>query len=43
MAPSFDNNIVKNILFDKNVCIFIQITLKFVLRGPIGNKPTLFL
>ena len=37
----FTENILKRIFMNKNLCILIQISLKFVPKGPIDNKATL--
>ena len=37
----FTDNMLKCILFQKNVWIWIKISLKFVPRGPINNIPAL--
>ena len=34
-------HIFKCILLDENCCILIKISLKFVPKGPIDNKPVL--
>ena len=41
MADIFADNIFKCIFVNENVGIFIKISLKSVLYGPINNKPTL--
>ena len=35
----FADNILKCIFFDENLRFFIQISLKFVSKGPIENIP----
>ena len=37
----FPDNIFKCIALNENVLIFIKISLKFVLEGPINNMPAL--
>ena len=37
----FADNISRHIFFDENVCILINISLKFVPKGPINNIPSL--
>ena len=39
MADNFPDDIVKPIFVNKNVRISIQMSLKFVPRGQIDNKP----
>ena len=39
--PPFADNIFKGIFFGENCCILLQISLMFVLKGPMGNKPAL--
>ena len=41
MAASMADDIFKCIFFNENVRIFIQISLKFVPKGPIDNKSAL--
>ena len=41
MAASLADNIFNHIFLNENVWISIKISLKFVLKGPIDNKPTL--
>ena len=38
----FADDIFKHIFLNENYDIFIQISLKFVPRGPINNIPALF-
>ena len=37
----FADDILKRILFNENVCIPIEISLKFVPKGPVNNIPAL--
>ena len=37
----FRDNIFERIFFNENVCISIEISLKFVAKGPINNIPSL--
>ena len=37
----FADDILKSILLNENVCIPIEISLKFVPKGPIDNIPAL--
>ena len=37
----FADEIFKSIFFNVNYCILTQISLKYVLKGPIDNKPVL--
>ena len=39
---NFANNIFKSIISNENCCILIQISLKYVAKGPIDNNPVLF-
>ena len=41
MSPILADNIFKSIFLNENDRIPIQISLKFVLRCPIDNKPAL--
>ena len=41
MAAIITDNIFKSIFLNENDRILIQISLKFVPRSPIDNKPTL--
>ena len=41
-GPHFADNIFKRIFFNENVWILIQISLKFVPKGPINKIPALF-
>ena len=41
MADIFADNIFKRIFLNENVKILIQISLKFVSKGSIDNKPAL--
>ena len=41
MVAILAEDIFKRIFVNKNVRIFIQISLKFVPNGPIDNKPSL--
>ena len=41
MAAILADNISKLIFLDEDCCIFIQISLKFVPRGPIDDKSAL--
>ena len=36
------DDVFKCIFVNEKVCISIEISLKFVSKGPIGNKPALF-
>ena len=42
MATIMSDDIFKYIFLSENDRISIQISLKFVLRGPFDNKPSLF-
>ena len=37
----FPDDIFKSIFFNENCCIWIQISLKYVPKGPINNSPAL--
>ena len=37
----FPDNILKGLFLNENVCIWIKISLKLVLKGPINNIPAL--
>ena len=41
MATIFTDNIFKCIFINEKFCIFIQISLKFVPKGPIDNMSVL--
>ena len=41
MAATFADNIFRCIFVNEKFCILIEISLKFVPKGPIDNKPTL--
>ena len=41
MAAMFADDIFKLIFLNKNCCILIKISLKFVSKGPINNIPAL--
>ena len=42
MAANLADDIVNRIFLNENVWISIKISLKFVPKGPIDNKPALF-
>ena len=42
MAAIFADDIFKYIFLNVNLCITIKISLKFVRKGPINNKPAVF-
>ena len=37
MAPKRENRPLKLILMNENYCIFNQISLKYILKGPVNN------
>ena len=37
----FANDIFKYIFMNEKSCLFIEVSLKFVLKGPIDNNPAL--
>ena len=39
--PSFADNIFECIFYVENICIVIQISLKFIVKGQIDDKPSL--
>ena len=41
MAATFADDIFKCIFLNKKFCILIQISVKFIARGPIGSKSAL--
>ena len=41
MAATLEDDIVNCIFINKKFCFSIQNSLKFVLRGPIDNRPAL--
>ena len=42
MTTNLDDDIFNRIFLNENVWILIKISLKFVPKGSIGNKPALF-
>ena len=41
MAATLEDDIFRSIFMNENFCILINISLKFISKGPIDNKPAL--